>query len=664
MEQFRHVGEVLGSIRALMVFRDDIRINPRQCFLLVDAMEAAFMAVSDEIRQHLRIEEKNTKWKTLENPLKELHRIFRDGEQYIRQCLEPKDWWGRTLALSRSADCLELHLHNLLWCIPVVIEAIEMAGDISGEDLEATQRKRSVFSKKYDREWMEPSLFQHKFGKLYLASTDLCRKMSTAAKEDRWILSETIAELRSSTASKPLSKQENRLAELLTSATAKILPSSTLVGSPDYQVRRRLNYGSNLKEIQWMGESFALKHVFSDPQQLMPEISLLSSISHPNIMNYMYLFSDDDKKESFMVMELTSKDLSSYIKEVCCTKRRVTFQLPAAVDIMLQIARGMEYLHSHKIYHGELNPSNIFVKTRTASPEGSGYVTVKVAGLERRCSANNTRTPVNSEAGGNLWIWYAPEVLSDQEQTEAADGRKFSEKADVYSFAMICFQLLTGKTPFEDIHLQGEKMSRNIKSGERPLFPISLPKYLINLIKRCWQSDPNQRPNFSSICRVLRYIKRFLIMNLDQNAETELPSTPLDYFEVELYFFRKFENWQRREGVQVSGIPFEMYAFRVIERERTSINIKEKSSDSSSDVSINAEEKGFQAQIEEDSLSTSVTSSSSSSARSTFATLTSNATTSNGHSKTTVRKVEAKKLLSNKQIGNRQKKRTEILCSR
>lgn len=605
MEQFRQIGEVLGSIRALMMFRDEIRINQRQCCLLVDAFNLAFEGIADEMRQQLRFEERVAKWKPLEHPLKELQRIFKEGEQYIRQCLETRDWWAKAVSLGLNTDCVEFHLHNLLWCIPVVLEAIENVGEISGCDHEEIMKKKLVFTKKYEREWMEPKLFQHKFGRLYLVSKDMCNRLDTAWKEDRWILSEMIAEKRS-TGSKPLTKQENRVAELLTAPKGRLFPCSVLVGSQDYQVRRRLGPGSNYKEIQWMGESFAAKHVIGEIEPVKQEISLLSSVSHPNVMHCLYAFCDEEKKECFLVMELMNKELSNYIKETCCPRKRVPFPLPVAVDVMLQIARGMEYLHSRKIYHGDLNPLNILVKPRSSSPDG--YLHVKVAGFGLS-PLKNTKASTNLAATTtNPCIWYAPEVLSEQEQSADSSNSKCTEKADVYSFAMICFELLTGKVPFEDGHLQGDKMSRNIRAGERPLFPFPSPKYLTSLTKRCWQTDPSQRPNFSSICRMLRYIKRFLIMNPD-HSQPDPPLPPIDYFDLEMSLSKKFTSWARKETMQVSEIPFQMYAYRVIERERTSVNLKEKSSESGSEgTSACGDEGPLNTMISEDSLSTSLSS--------------------------------------------------------
>ncbi|XP_039115694.1 mitogen-activated protein kinase kinase kinase 7 [Dioscorea cayenensis subsp. rotundata] len=599
MEQFRQIGEVIGSLKVLMVFQDEIRINQRQCCLLVDAFDLAFDVIKEEIHKNLCFSERLTKWKALDQPLKELQRIFREGEHFIRQCLETKDWWGKAVLMNQSTECVDFHLHNLLWCIPVILEAIECAAEISGSRQEDVQKKKIVFSKKYERDWMEPMIFQFEYGKQYLVSPEMCHRMETAWREDRWILSEMISDKKYS----GISKQENRLGELLLAPRGKFFPTSLLLNSKDYQFRRRLGTGGKYKEIQWMGESFVVKHLIGEIDPIAQEVSLQSSVTHPNVMHIMYAFADEEKKESFLLMELMHRDLSGYIREVSSSKRRIPFPLLIAVDIMLQIARGMEHLHLRKIYHGELNPSNVFVRTRNSSHD-IGYLQAKITGFG--VSAMN-QTP------SDTCIWYAPEVLEEQERSADSTAFKYSEKADVYSFGMICFELLTGKVPFEDSHLQGGKMSRNIKAGERPLFPSPSPKYLTNLVKKCWQAEPSQRPNFTSICRVLRYIKRFLLMNPDHSQlESLMPN--VDYFELEMSLSKKYASWARKEPLQVSEIPFQMFAYRILEREKNSMNIiKDKSSESGSeDASLCGDETARNLCTLDDSLSGSVTSSKSS----------------------------------------------------
>lgn len=393
-----------------------------------------------------------------------------------------------------------------------------------------------------------------------------------------WLLSQAIEENKQNQ-SKPITKQQARLADVLLGPKGKTHQATVLLN--EYQVRRRLGTDSQMKEAQWYGANFAVKHVFGELDPLIQEISILSSINHPNVLHYMYTFYEEEKKECFILAELMKKDLLSYIKELCSPNRRLPFPLIVAVDIMLQIARGMEYLHSKRIYHGDLNPANILVKPRSASPDG--YLHVKVKGFGLSGSAN----PLNA----NSCIWYAPEVLS--QENVSADIR-CTEKADVYSFSMICFELLTGKVPFEDNHLHGDKMSKNIRATERPLFPFQSPKYLTVLTKKCWQHDPAHRPTFSSICRILRYIKRFLVLNPD-HGQPDSPVPPTEYCDIETTILRRNLTLQGKEGrTLVTEVPFQMYIYKVIERERMNVGNKEKSTESESEgTSFYGDENGF-----------------------------------------------------------------------
>ncbi|KAF7828167.1 putative serine/threonine-protein kinase [Senna tora] len=589
MEQFRHIGEVLGSLKALMVLRDEIQINQRQCCLILDIFTMAFDTICEEIRQNLVLEERNTKWKPLEYPLRELSRVFREGELYIKQCLDcNKDWWGKAITLSHNTDCVEFHIHNLLSYFPAVIEAIENAGEVSGNDEDEMKKKRVMLGRKYDKEWNDPELFQWRFGKQYLVPREISKQLENAWREDRWRLIES---LKQKMMKKKSSKNEQLFADLLIDKLLKVddnklFPSWILMGAKDYQVRRRLGRGSEYKEIQWLGQSFALRQT----QMLEAEICTLLSLSHPNILQYLCGFYDEDKPEFFLVMELMSKDLDSYMKENYGPRRQILFTIPVVVDLMLQIARGMEYLHSRNMYHGNLNPCNIMLKARNSQ---EGYFQVKVAGFGGFMDQQEETNPSH--------IWLAPEVLTELEQKGknnalCKSNARYSEKADVYSFGMICFELLTGKVPFEDIYRNGDGSNRNIKAGERPLFPYPSPKYLVSLIKKCWQTDPNLRPSFSSICRILRSIKKFLAINTECfviNPELnllELTCPPVDYCEIEALFLKNFPMEKTSRSPSVSQIPYEMFAYKTAEKEKTSqTNGKDKSCESEKDVSPKSE---------------------------------------------------------------------------
>ncbi|XP_047306708.1 5'-AMP-activated protein kinase catalytic subunit alpha-1-like [Impatiens glandulifera] len=527
MDQLRQVGEALGSLKALTVFKDDIQINRRQCCFLLDMFTLAFEAVLDQIRQNLRPEEKNaTRWKALENPLKELRNVFKEGELYVKNCLDFKDWWGRTISLHQSNDCVEFHVHNLLHCFAVLVEAIETASEMS-------------FGKN-DGEWNDPNLFRLKYGKQYLVPREVCRRLESVWREDQWCLMEIIKK----------QQKKQQLSALLLKKCEKLLPSSILTGANDYQVKRRL--GSCCKEIQWLGESFAVKKYYGEIDESMEkEICNVVSLSHPNILQYHCGFCDQDKKENFLVMELMTKSLDSYIKENCGLRKRVPFSISSAVDVLLQIARGVEYLHSRKIYHGELKPSNILLKSTS---EVSFRVKIKGFGLNS-IKKHAYRKTSNENRDEDAIIWFAPEVIGDQDQEQF----KYTEKADVYSFGMLCFEVLTGKIPFEEGHLQEDKKGRNICAGERPLFPFTTPRYLVNFTRKCWQADPVQRPSFPGICRILRYVKKNLLVNPES-----LPPL-VDYYEIESGYSKLFPP----NHESVSYVPFQMFAYRAVEKEKT-----------------------------------------------------------------------------------------------
>ncbi|KAL2892082.1 Light-sensor Protein kinase [Bienertia sinuspersici] len=536
----------------------------------------------------LEIEERS-KWRVLEQPLKELYKIIREAETYIKSCFEKKDWWAQAIILYQNRDSVEYHIHNLLCCIPIVIGAIETAGKLSSNDEDQINKRRFLWSRKYQNEWNDPELFQWKFGKQYLVTAEICNRIDQVWKEDRWILLDKIREKSFPEPTKYCQQLTNLLLKNLDevgSLNGKLLPCSILLNSKDFQVRKRLGNGGKYKEISWLGETFVLRHIKGDIESLIPELSQLLSLSHPNILQFLCGFTDDEKKECFLVTEHMSRNLGTHVKEVYSPRKRIPLSLPVAVDIMLQIARGMEYLHSKKIYHGDLKPSNILAKTRNSSSEGFIHIKVTRFGLASLTSSTQNSNP--SEELSN--IWYAPEVLSEQDELNGPADARYTEKSDVYSYGMICFELLTGKIPFEDSHLQGDKMGRNIRAGERPLFPHQCPKYVTNLTKRCWHSDPEQRPSFTSICRILRYIKRFLAMNPD-HSHPDSPVPLVDYYDIESSLQKKFPSWISKEPYPVSEIPFQMFAYQIMERERCiSSYFKDTSESGSEAASISGDE--------------------------------------------------------------------------
>ncbi len=103
--------------------------------------------------------------------------------------------------------------------------------------------------------------------------------------------------------------------------------------------------------------------------------------------------------------------------------------------------------------------------------------------------------------------WRAPEAFPYE------DGTPWSYRpkpADVYDFAIVSSQILSGElTPFPNLSPWISLIVRiSAPRNERPHLPSNTyPAELLDLIKKCWDPRPQQRPRFSVICRSLNEIK-------------------------------------------------------------------------------------------------------------------------------------------------------------
>lgn len=94
-------------------------------------------------------------------------------------------------------------------------------------------------------------------------------------------------------------------------------------------------------------------------------------------------------------------------------------------------------------------------------------------------------------------LYMVPELLGSDDENKADYGKA----VDVYAFAMLAYEIVTGKKPFfengENISIQ--KHNEMVMNGERPLFTKDVPDKMITLIQKCWSQKPDDRPSFEGI---------------------------------------------------------------------------------------------------------------------------------------------------------------------
>ncbi|CAM6009420.1 unnamed protein product [Sphagnum balticum] len=307
-------------------------------------------------------------------------------------------------------------------------------------------------------------------------------------------------------------------------------PSVLLVNKQDIKTGSLLGAGSygTVHEADWCGEPYVIKNSkYGYHGLLKQEIAALSGVHHPHNMHLVCCV--EEEKSCSYVMERMNKSLSKLLEDN-------QLSLIRRVDIMLQIAEGINFLHSMGLVHRDLKPDNILMKcdgggfeSSTSAPVGEPLWIAKV------CDFGTTKAKMESTAYANQTLpigtlmYMAPEVYKLESADEVPE-RFHPSKTDVYSFGLICYAVLIWEpTPFpteEVCNPSVREFKARVRTGIRPQLPTDCPFRLSTLIRQCWDGNPLMRPNFQNVCQELRYIKGLLLAG--SVGRKQVGDNPLD----------------------------------------------------------------------------------------------------------------------------------------
>ncbi|XP_028442675.1 serine/threonine-protein kinase TNNI3K isoform X1 [Perca flavescens] len=215
----------------------------------------------------------------------------------------------------------------------------------------------------------------------------------------------------------------------------------------------------------------------SDVDMFCREVSILCRLNHPCIIQFMGACLDDPCQFAIVTQYVSGGSLFSLLHE---QKRLIDLQ--SKLIIAIDVAKGMEYLHNltQPIIHRDLNSHNILLYE-------DGHAVVADFGesrfLQSVAEDNMTKQP------GNL-RWMAPEVFTQ--------CTRYSVKADMFSYALCLWELLTGEIPFA--HLKPAAAAADMAYHHiRPPVGYSIPKPISALLMRGWNACPEDRPEFSEV---------------------------------------------------------------------------------------------------------------------------------------------------------------------
>jgi len=237
----------------------------------------------------------------------------------------------------------------------------------------------------------------------------------------------------------------------------------------------------------------ALKRLHSDAPVFRDREALTMVTEHPNLVK---------------CFDLTEHPPYLIITEYCSGgsvfdllyNSRIELSVRQRVKIMVDVASGMKYLHSQKpcILHRDLKSSNVLLTNPVRSTDTDPFAKVADFGLSR--PAGGTKTAALMTVGVGTWRWMAPEVFESETDTA------YDQRADIYSFAMLMYELLLRKLPFAEQYagegIPDPRIGLHVCMGLRPelaAVPPEVPEELTALMKTGWDSDMDVRPDFEEL---------------------------------------------------------------------------------------------------------------------------------------------------------------------
>lgn len=222
------------------------------------------------------------------------------------------------------------------------------------------------------------------------------------------------------------------------------------------------------------------------------EVQNTTILSHSNVVNVLDVEEDDNCY--YLVMEYIE---GPTLKEYLCKEGKLSAD--EAVEMTLQILKGIAHAHHHRIIHRDIKPQNILMTK-------NGTLKILDFGIARALS-ETALTETNHVMGSVQYL-----------SPEQAKGQSTDESSDIYSIGIVLYELLTGHPPFNGEtpvsvaikHIQEEFPSIR---KERP----SIPQSIENVIMKATRKEKSLR------YRDTNEMYYDLLTALDDERKDELP---------------------------------------------------------------------------------------------------------------------------------------------
>ncbi|POG57790.1 hypothetical protein GLOIN_2v1791279 [Rhizophagus irregularis DAOM 181602=DAOM 197198] len=256
---------------------------------------------------------------------------------------------------------------------------------------------------------------------------------------------------------------------------------------PDHEVILKiLNNSSNLNNKfldEWKYHYNCQKKSFSK------FIQFFGFTQDPNNLNYM------------IVMSYAKKgNLRKCLSDI------IVFKWQDKLQLLKKIILGLKVIHESNLTHGDFHDGNILMS------DNYNESFIIDLGLCKPISdlQDSDNSSINETYG--VLPYMAPEILRN---------KPYTPESDIYSFSMIMWEFISGNPPFSD-RAHDHHLILSVCKGERPEIIENIPKCYTDLMKKCWDSNPSNRPTIimleNIISEWIRCINEYYRLNTDENC--------------------------------------------------------------------------------------------------------------------------------------------------
>jgi hypothetical protein len=355
-----------------------VRINPGQCNHLANKLA--------EMKDWLLQEHQNLEFIcTMQGVSPHLLRVVKGADLLVQECCKSEDWGKAAVLQAGNEEAFVGILHDLKWWCTHFLNLTILSG------LNSSQQIQSLGDADKLNQFEQDHILARRAA---LDREELVANLMQFKRHDKSdVMVDHLLDRYSQQASDQSTKVESPLLLWNTRDYNTPLISEDLLG--------RGAYGVVFKST-WLGSNCAKKvFIGAENVSFKKEADILAALKHPNIIQLFCCTTD--AKSCSLVMELMSTDLRKLMDDKMKDRKHVVpFSLPVAVDIMLQVARGLKYMHEQRVGHRDIKSSNILVNP-TSVPELAemGYIDVKVAdfGLAKAKLMSSTAAKQTKDIG-------------------------------------------------------------------------------------------------------------------------------------------------------------------------------------------------------------------------------------------------------------------------